>query len=279
MRAARVLVVDDDPWFQRRVTSTLGLRGHQVSVAGDAAGALALASKIRPDVIVTSASFPTIGGWSWWERLRQDGTVPHAPIIFLLSVPDTSIEVRGRIAGDQSLGKPFRLEDLDKAVVQALNTERLEVVTSSTASPCSPPRPHRAVDPTKPSAGYRPLSAVRGAIDQFSLASILTLLEMERKTGLLLVERPEGAAARLYLRKGRVVRADVEEPALTGVNAVYEALGWTEGGFDFLAGDVGGIDDIQATTTFLLMEAARRQDEGREAAARSPATVAEARRL
>ena len=192
MRAARVLIVDDDPWFQRRVTSTLGLRGHQVSVAGDAAGALALASKIRPDVIVTSASLPTVGGWSWWERLRQDGASPHAPIIFLLSVLDTSIELRGRIAGDQSLGKPFRLEDLDKAVVQALNTERLEVVTSSPAAPGSSHRPHRAVDPTKPSAGYRPLSALRGAIDQISLASILTLLEMERKTGLLLIERPEG---------------------------------------------------------------------------------------
>ena len=38
-------------------------------------------------------------------------------------------------------------------------------------------------------------------------------------------------------------------------------VGWTEGEFDFLAGDVGGVDEIQASTTFLLMEGARRLDE------------------
>jgi CheY-like chemotaxis protein len=255
------------------------LRGHQVSLAGDGPGALALASKLRPDLIVTSASLPTLSGWSWWERLRADGPAADIPIVFLLSVPDTSVEVRGRIPLDLSLGKPFRVEDLEKAVVKALRVEALEGTTTPGTHPTPPPpRPHRAVDPTKPSAGYRPLSAIRGAIDQISVAALLTLLEMERKTGLLLVERPQGGSARLYLRKGRVVRADVESPALSGAAAVYEALGWTEGGFDFLAGDVGGIDDIQTSTTFLLMEAARRQDEAREAAAR-PGTAAEARRL
>ena len=63
-------------------------------------------------------------------------------------------------------------------------------------TPVLPPRPPRSVDPTKPSAGYRPLSALRGEIDQISLASVLTVLEMERKTGLLLVERsPRGRPA------------------------------------------------------------------------------------
>jgi CheY-like chemotaxis protein len=280
MRAARILVVDDDPWIQRRVASTLGLRGHQVSLAGDGAGALTLASKLRPDLIVTSASLPTTGGWSWWERLRADGPAADVPIVFLLSVPDTSIEVRGRLPADLSLGKPFRVEDLEKAVVKALSAEAFEVELTTTpgAIPTTPPRPHRAVDPTKPSSGFRPLSALRGALDQISLAALLTLLEMERKTGLVLLERPHGGSARLYLRKGRVVRADIESSPLSGAGAVYEALSWTEGGFDFLAGDVGGVDDIQTSTTFLLMEAARRQDEAREAAAR-PATGAEARRL
>lgn len=281
MRAARILVVDDDPWIQRRVASTLGLRGHQVSLAGDGQGALALASKIRPDLIVTSASLPTLAGFSWWERLRADGPSADAPIIFLLSVPDTGIEVRGWAPWDQSVGKPFRVEDLEKAVVQALKSDRLEIATTTSTAPTPSLRPHRAVDPTKPSSGYRPLSAIRGVIEQISLPSLLTLLEMERKTGVLLVERPQGGNARVYLRKGRVVRADVETPVLSGAAAVYEALTWTEGGFDFLAGDVGGVDDIQTSTTYLLMEAARRQDEARqmEAEAQPTAAAAEARRL
>ena len=50
-----------------------------------------------------------------------------------------------------------------------------------------PQRPHRSVDPTKPSAGHRPLSAMRGELDQISLSSVLTVLEMERKNGILMV--------------------------------------------------------------------------------------------
>jgi CheY-like chemotaxis protein len=277
VRTARILVVDDDPWIQRRVASTLGQRGHQVSLAGDAQGALAVAMKVRPDLIVTVASLPAIEGWSWWERLRASRAGADTPIIFLVSVLDPTGDVRGRTPTDQMLRKPFRVEDLENAVVTALGADLPEQTpthspTPTEAEPALPARPPRAVDPHKPSAGYRPLSAVRGAIDQISLASVLTLLEMERKTGLLLLERAQGGA-RLYLRKGRVIRADIENPLSTGAGAVYEALGWTDGTFDFLAGDVGGVDDIQTTTTFLLMEGARRADEARaleEAAAATP---------
>ena len=40
---------------------------------------------------------------------------------------------------------------------------------------------------------------------------------------------------------------------------------WGAGSFDFLAGDVGGVDEIQASTTYLLMEGARRLDEAKNA--------------
>ena len=104
---------------------------------------------------------------------------------------------------------------------------------------------------------------MRGEIDQIGLSSILVVLEMERKTGILLVERASGTA-RLFLRRGRIIRADTDEPRSSGAAAVYEALGWISGSFDFLAGDIGGVDDIQASTTFLLMEAARRVDEANQ---------------
>ncbi len=60
------------------------------------------------------------------------------------------------------------------------------------------------------------------------------------------------------------MRADSDEPRLSGAAAVYEALAWRTGSFDFLIGDIGGVDDIQSSTTFLLLEAARRVDEANE---------------
>ena len=135
-----------------------------------------------------------------------------------------------------------------------------------TATSESPPaeRPHRSVDPTKPSAGHRPLSALRGELDQISLSSVLTVLEMERKNGIMLVEHGR-ETGRVFLRKGRIIRAAIDDPPPSGAGAVYEMVTWGQGSFDFLAGDVGGVDEIQASTTYLLMEGARRLDEARNA--------------
>jgi len=261
----RILVVDDDPWIQRSVASALGQRGYQVSLAGDAQGAFAVASKVRPDLIFTAVSLPAIDGWSWWERLRTLPACADTPIVFLLSVLDSSNEIRGSGPGDQRLRKPFRVEDLERAIVTSLGVEPVQTLVGQSTLPTLSPAPaaDRGTDSTKPSSGHRPLSAVRGQLDQIGLSSILVVLEMERKTGILLVERAQGTA-RLFLRKGRIIRADTEEPRLTGPGAVFEALTWSSGSFDFLAGDIGGIDEIQASTTFLLIEGARRFDEANE---------------
>ena len=261
MKAARVLVVDDDLWIQRTTASVLGQQGHQVSLAGDAPSAFALASRIRPDVVVTTVSLPALDGWSWWERLRALPACAETPIVFLLPPGDATGEIAGVEARDQKLRKPFRGEDLERTIVTVLGEQPVD--TAPNASP-GPQRPHRSVDPTKPSAGHRPLSAMRGELDQISLPSVLTVLEMERKNGILMVEHGR-ETGRLFLRKGRIIRAAIDDPSSAGAPAVYQMLTWGAGSFDFLAGDVGGVDEIQASTTYLLMEGARRLDEAKAA--------------
>lgn len=266
MSPARILVVDNDPWIQRMVATVLGQRGHVVSLAGDAQGALATASKVPPDLVITTVTLPAVDGWAWWERLRARPEFAETPLLFLIPSPDPGEAIRGVQPGrDGHLAKPFRVEDLERAVQAVLEaTARRDAATATgggAVGQAAVPRRTRSSIAHKPSAGHRPLSALRGDMDQIALSSVLVLLEMERKTGILLLERGE-ASARLFLRKGRVVRADVEGArTLAGAAAVYEALTWTDGSFDFLLGDVGGVDDIQASTTFLLMEGARRLDE------------------
>ena len=261
MRSARILVVDDDLWIQRTTASVLGQQGHQVSLAGDAPSAFALASRIRPDLVVTTVSLPALDGWSWWERLRALPACAHTPIVFLLPPGDAAAEVSGAEPTDQQLRKPFRGEDLERTIVEVLGEQPVDTATSE---PALPQRPQRSVDPHKPSAGHRPLSAMRGELDQISLSSVLVVLEMERKNGILLIEHVR-ETGRLFLRRGRIIRAAIDEPALTGALAVYRMLTWGAGSFDFLTGDVGGVDDIQASTTYLLMEGARRLDEAKAA--------------
>jgi hypothetical protein len=63
-----------------------------------------------------------------------------------------------------------------------------------------------------------------------------------------------------------VVRARIEsgrrgEGPATGVEAVYEMLAWPDGQFELWQATVEGRDEVSASTTFLLMESARRTDE------------------
>jgi two-component system OmpR family response regulator len=102
---------------------------------------------------------------------------------------------------------------------------------------------------------------LRGHLAQFGLATVLTFLDLERRSGELVLLGAQGVG-RLWLLQGRVVRARIEGSRRTRKAAVYELLGWNEGRFAFTQTDVSDIDDeIGAPTTMLLIEAARRADE------------------
>jgi hypothetical protein len=112
-------------------------------------------------------------------------------------------------------------------------------------------------------------SILRGELDKISLATLLTILDMERRSGMLILQR-DRQLGRLHIKEGRVVRARIEggrraAGSSTGAEAVYQLLGWGEGQFEVWQTKVDGRDDIETSTTFLLMEGARRADEARGA--------------
>ena len=236
------------------VATVLGQSGHLVNLAGDAQGALACASKVLPEVVITTVGLPAVDGWPWWERLRVMPELSATPVIFLTGAADDA-GIRGfDPERDHRLAKPFRIEELERQLHAVLGRLKESPYTGGAARP-------RPLFPERPSRGLRPLSAMQGALDLIGLSSILMMLEIERKTGILLLEQA-ATAARLFIRRGRIIRAEMDAPnASAGTAAVFAALTWTEGRFDFLVGDVGGVDDIQASTAFLLMEGARRIDE------------------
>ncbi len=243
----------------------LGQAGYLVNVAADAQGAIASAVKAPPRVILSTVTLPALDGKPWWERLRSivDGRV--IPFVFLTAPQIVAADIRGFATGvDDVLAKPFRVEELETVVRTALTRapELPDVRRPVAAAATDAPRPAAPTpSASRPSQWHRPLLALRGVIGEISLPSLLVMLEMERKSGILIIEA-EAATARFFLRKGHIMRAEIDGSApLSGATAVYDALGWNEGQFEFLIGDVGGVDEIQASTTFLLIEGARRADE------------------
>ena len=107
------------------------------------------------------------------------------------------------------------------------------------------------------------VAGFRGKLDEIGFPSLLCILEMERKTGILVVAfEPSLEKAFLYFNEGRVFRAHLsgrEEPRNAGV--VYSLLACTGGTFDFQPLEVGLDDEVQCSTTRLIVEGARRMDE------------------
>ena len=121
--------------------------------------------------------------------------------------------------------------------------------------------------PRRPGSGNfvapRRSTALNGRLEQLGLSSLLVMMEMERKDGVLsLKDSDEEGNGRIFLRGGQVVSAKLDnQPDLGGRECVYQMLGWKKGTFSFNAMEVEMEDTVQSSTTHLLMEGARLIDE------------------
>jgi CheY-like chemotaxis protein len=289
---ARVLVVDDDPWTQRMVSSVLSHQGHNVELAADGWEALISAGRTRPDLVIVDVQLPTTDGWKLVGTLRSRSELGGVPTLFLTDF--SSEETRGasfRTALDETIAKPFRLEDLLAKVTTLLVRVGVPPVVASARTLRPTPIPPPTMGRPTPSDGMPtytrtsmgaslrasppplPLetrTALAGVLGQFGLSSVLVLLDLERKSGVTTVTGRAGRG-RVFVRDGRVIRAVIEAAhgGRSGAIAVYELLTWSEGRFEFHPGEVEGDDEIGSSTSFLLMEGARLEDERRAVANKS----------
>jgi hypothetical protein len=106
---------------------------------------------------------------------------------------------------------------------------------------------------------------LQGDLEKISLSTLLTIMDMERRSGILVVERGR-LVGRVSIREGVVIRAQIEGSrsdslAVRGAETIYQMLTWLDGRFELWETKVDGRDEVRARTTYLLMEGARRADE------------------
>jgi DNA-binding response OmpR family regulator len=252
--APHVLVADDDAWILRMVATVLEKRGYSVETAVDGEDALARALAHPPDLLITDVMMPKVDGWSLVRQLRAHAELAMLPVIFLTALSSEDDRIRGfRLGADDYVTKPFRFEELDLRVAKTLR------------------RTAQAMQDTREQINT---SGLRGDLAQVGLSSLLVLIEMERKTGLLQLRSPDGLGAQILVRHGKVVHArfdDREEPV--DADCVYLLLTWNAGEFEFVTCVVEGDDRVDVSTTHLLMEGARLMDESMDAAQGKPITI------
>ena len=113
-----LLVVDDDPFIRRLITTTLEhVAQFELLEACDGNEALALAERHRPQIVLLDVDIPGIDGIEVCRALRADARTCDATVVMLTAAHDGEIEARAGAAGaDLFLTKPFSPLDLLRLV-------------------------------------------------------------------------------------------------------------------------------------------------------------------
>lgn len=105
MKAAQLLLVDDDALLRRSLTFNLEQVGYKVHSAESAEDALAIARRDRPDLVLLDIGLPGIDGLDALQHFKQEIQVP---VIFLTARRRELDEALGlELGADDYITKPF----------------------------------------------------------------------------------------------------------------------------------------------------------------------------
>lgn len=236
-----VLVVDDDEPYCTVASEPFRARGDTVRIAHDGIEALAQCLKRAPDVILCDVQMPRMDGWQFLRLVRARPALAAVPFVFLTTLQSEEDRLLGyKLGVDDYIAKPYKPREVvarcDRAVARAERSKKSD----------------------------RPRATLRGDLQQVGLASVLSFLELEKKTGVLVVSGATSAS--IWIRDGSPLR--VEGEIAVGPSApegprgrIFALLDLPTGTFEFGAQSVDGRDELNTTFTSLLLEHARRQDE------------------
>jgi CheY-like chemotaxis protein len=237
-KSVKLLLADDNPLIRDLVAKSLE-PFCEVMIASDGADALLKVIDEIPDVILCDYKMPGLDGRQLFEKLRGREGTRHIPFLFMASRTDIEEKLRPLVDGvEDFIVKPFLAKDLvrlAKKIVDRLHLEKLQKRAS------------------------RP-GVIQGRLEEMSMIDLLQSLEMGQKSCRLLVQK-SGEAGELYFVSGQCRDAKIGN--ITGDEAVYKVLLWTEGEFeiDFNAANASTNTTTTRNTTGLLMEAMRLMDE------------------
>ena len=232
---AKVVIADPSFKLLERLTTALTDAQFEPFAVEDGAAALEAIRARRPHIVLAADDLPTLDGWTLVKRLLRQPELCRLPVVLMSD--DTSDMTRlqaYRLGVRDFIPRPFTDEELCLRLRRIVLHER-----NSQAA------------------------VLRGNLSEISTATLLSLLDFERKSGVLLM-LTDGAAARLFVDRGRVVRIDGGSQGSDSRLRLFEVLDWHQGSFEFTGCGVEGRDDIGLSTQRLLLEHARARDEERE---------------
>jgi CheY-like chemotaxis protein len=124
MTEATILICDDEPHLRELMRVSLD-RDYAFAEAADAGEALAVADRVRPDLVLLDVMMPGGSGLSVIERLRSRPELADVPVVVVSAFVSESDRRAAHDAGaDGFIGKPFDPDDLASIVQELLAANR-----------------------------------------------------------------------------------------------------------------------------------------------------------
>jgi CheY-like chemotaxis protein/Tfp pilus assembly protein PilZ len=217
-----------------RLENALGSMGFETLLFRNGAEALAACHELIPDVVVAALDMPVMNGLALLARLKHKPVLADVPVVLLADEATDLTRLQAyRLGVRDVIPRPFTDEELCIRVGRAALEAR-----------------RRAPEPV-----------LRGNLSEISVATLLSLFEFERRSGVLHLHRDDEAAS-LYVSGGRVVRASARDPEPGPMALVMRLLDWKRGRFEWSPCEVVAAgDDLGLQTQQLLLEHARVTDE------------------
>lgn len=241
-----MLIIESDEWESALLKRVIVEAGYSVEIAGTARDGFARAQEWLPDCIVCDLALPDIDGLWVARMVRLDPTpLSKTPFLFLATEHDKESRLQGfNVGADVFLPKPYPVEQVVAQVIALIGLAR---------------RMEDRVSYGPASSRLAP--AMRGDVGQIDLSTVLTLLEMERRTGCLKVRTTGGETATFELDSGGLVRASLDGKLSDATALLRRVIGWKHGRFWFRKAAVTrGASPVVAIGP-LLLEAMRQIDE------------------
>ena len=253
MDVGRILLIHGDAKKARQLATGLERHGHQVEVRQSARTGFEKACTWLPDCIVCHMVLEDIDGFWVARRIRTEATeVARTPFLFLTSSEERSSLLQGlNVGADASLCEPFTDEELAAQVSALIEMARRMYQ-----------RRDSFIDGTLPESSVG--SAFRGALAHMSLATVLMILEMERRTGVVTVVTVGGRKATMSVADSGFVSSTLDDVDRSPTDVLREVIHWKRGRFWFRPTDKPEGDGsvvIRGSIGAMLLDAMRLGDE------------------
>ena len=216
-----------------RLENALGSMGFETLLFRNGAEALAACHELIPDVVVAALEMPVMNGLALLARLKNKSVLADVPVVLMADEASDLTRLQAyRLGVRDIVPRPFTDEELCIRVGRA------------------------ALDARRPV----PEPVLRGNLSEISVATILSLFEFERRSGILHLRRDDEAAS-LFVAAGRVVKMEEPGGGATSLDRIMRLLDWKRGRFEWSPCEVVSNDDMGVQTQQLLLEHARVRDE------------------